>query len=69
MARKALQHFLHLPENALQDRERSRSPRGEVAAPANAGILPERQAAEIGPRDALAAAASSDVEEDMPQVP
>ena len=68
MARKALQHFLHLPENALQDRERSRSPRGESAVPANAGILPEHQVAEIGPRDALAAAASSDVEEDMPQV-
>ena len=69
MARKALQHFLHLPENALQDRERSRSPRGEAAAAANVGIPPERQVAEIGPRDAPAAAASSDVEEDMPQVP
>ena len=70
MARKALQHFLHLIENALQDRERSRSPRGEAAAAAaNVGIPPESQAAEIGPRDAPAAAASSDVEEDMPQVP
>ena len=68
MARKALQHFLHLPENALQDRERSRSPRGDAAAAANVGIPPERQVAEIGPRDAPAAAASSDVEEDMPQV-
>ena len=69
MARRALQHFLHLPENALQDRERSRSPRGEVAAVANVGILPEGRAAEIGPRDAPAAAASSDVEADMPQAP
>ena len=30
-------------------------------------IHPEVQAAEIGPRDAHAAAASSDVEADMPQ--
>ena len=68
MARQALQHFLHLPENALHTRERSRSPRGEVAAAANLAILPEAHAAEIGPREApAAAAAGSDVEADMPQ--
>ena len=67
MARQALQHFLHLPENALHARERSRSPRGEVAAAASVVILPEVHAAEIGPRDAPAVAASSDVEADMPQ--
>ena len=67
MARQALQHFLHLPENALQARERSRSPRGEVADAASVVILPEGRAAETGPRDAPAVAASSDVEADMPQ--
>ena len=70
MARQALQHFLHLPENALHTREGSRSPRGEVAAAAaaaNLAIHPEVHAAEIGPSDAPAAAASSDVEADMPQ--
>ena len=67
MARQALQHFLHLPENALHTRERSRSPRGEVADAANLVIHPEVHAAELGPRDAPAAAACSDVEADMPQ--
>ena len=67
MARQTLQNFLHLPENALHNRERSRSPRGEVADTGPLAIHPQAQVAEIGPRDAQAAAASSDVEADMPQ--
>ena len=67
MARQALQNFLHLPENALHNRERSRSPRGEVADTGPLAIHPQAQAVEIGPRDVQAAAANSDVEADMPQ--
>ena len=33
MARQALQHFLHLPDNAIHARERSRSPRGQQDPP------------------------------------
>ena len=55
MARQALQHFLHLPEGALPARERSRSPRGEVAA---AVALTE-------PRESIVAAPSAEAE--MPQ--
>ncbi len=36
MARQALQHFLHLPEGALPNRDRSRSPRGDAGAAAAA---------------------------------
>ena len=68
MARQALQHFLHLPEGALHARERSRSPRGDVAAAANMANLPEAQAAAaIGPREVPVDAAAIEVEADMPQ--
>ena len=33
LARQALQHFLHLPEDAIPARERSRSPRGNQDLP------------------------------------
>ena len=33
MARQALQHFLHLPDDAIHARERSRSPRGQQDLP------------------------------------
>ena len=55
MARQALQHFLHLPEGALPARERSRSPRGEVAAAVTI----------TGLRESTAATSSAEVE--MPQ--
>ena len=68
MARQALQHFLHLPEGALHARERSRSPRGDVAAAVNMANLPEAQAAAaIGPREVPVDAAAIEVEADMPQ--
>ena len=38
MARQALQNFLHLPEGALPNRERSRSPRGHAGAAVAAAV-------------------------------
>ena len=46
MARQALQHFLHLPDGPLSNRERSRSPRGAVGA-ADLAAVPIGRAAEV----------------------
>ena len=68
MARQALQHFLHLPEGALPARERSRSPPGGRCSCFNYGWPSSTQAtAAIGPREASGAAATTEVEADMPQ--
>ena len=68
MARRSLQHFLHLPDGALPARERSRSPGGEATAAENlAGPREALAAAAIGPREAPAATAAMGEEADMPQ--
>ncbi len=52
LARQALQHFLHLPEDAIPARDRSRSPRGNQDMPyVNAAPVDRVEAGLLPPND------------------